>query len=185
MGLPRRHRIPGECNQHLVGSRPGQPLDILFNNINDWSRKAAAFFLQRRPRVALFVEHHLAASSLPREKELWERHGYRLFLEPAQPTGNGRGTAGGTGVMCMKGIMAGEFLPLELQQIFDEAAMQAGRFWQAITLRLRRCTLMLVALYLQPNLGAVGKNMRRLAMEIPDPYQVAVDYHGRLELRAH
>ena len=77
-GLPRRHRIPGECNQPPVGSRPGQPLDILLNNINDWSRKAAAFFLQRRPRVALFVEHHLAASSLPREKELWERHGYRL-----------------------------------------------------------------------------------------------------------
>ena len=50
-----------------------------------------------------------------REKELWERHGYRLFLEPAQPTGNGKGTADGTGVMCMKGIMAGEFLPLELQ----------------------------------------------------------------------
>ena len=29
-GLPRRHRIPGECNQFSVGSRPGQPLDILF-----------------------------------------------------------------------------------------------------------------------------------------------------------
>ena len=122
------------------------------------------FFLQRRPRVALFVEHHLAASSVPREKELWERHGHRLFLEPAQPTGNGRGTTGGTGVMCMKGVMAREFLPTELQQIFDEAAMQAGRLWQAITLRLRRCTLMLVALYLQPNLGPVGANMRRLAM---------------------
>ena len=114
--------------------------------------------------VALFVEHHLAANSLAREKELWERHGYRLFLEPAQPTDNGKGTTGGTGVMCMKGFMAGEFLPLELQQIFDEAAMQAGRFWQAITIRLRRCTLLLVALYLQPNLGPVGENMRRLAM---------------------
>ena len=64
----------------------------------------------------------------------------------------------------MKGTMAGEFLPLELQQIFDEAAMQAGRFWQAITIRVRRCTLMLVALYLQPNLGPLGENMRRLAM---------------------
>ena len=42
--------------------------------------------------------------------------------------------------------------------------MQAGRFWQAITIRLRRCTLMLVALYLQPNLAPVGENMRRLAM---------------------
>ena len=42
--------------------------------------------------------------------------------------------------------------------------MQAGRFWQAVTVRLRRCTLMLVALYLQPNLGPVDENMRRLAM---------------------
>ena len=68
--LLKRHRIPGTCNQVPVGSFSGQPLDILFNNINDWSRKAAAFFLQRRPRVALFVEHHLAASSLPREKSM-------------------------------------------------------------------------------------------------------------------
>ena len=66
--------------------------------------------------------------------------------------------------MCEKGMMAGEFLPTELHQIFEDAAMQAGRFWQAITIRLRRCTLLLVALYLQPDLGPVGENMRRLAM---------------------
>ena len=48
--LPKRHRILGKCNQVPVGSFSGKPLDILFNNINDWSRKAAAFFLQRRPQ---------------------------------------------------------------------------------------------------------------------------------------
>ena len=90
----KTRKTPGKCKQVRVGSSSGRPPDILFNNINDWSRKAAAFFLQRRPRVALFVEHYLAAGSLPREKELWERHGHRLFMEPAQTTGNGKGTTG-------------------------------------------------------------------------------------------
>ena len=61
-------KTAGKCRQVRVGSSSGRPLEILFNNINDRSRKAAAFFLQQRPRVALFVEHRLAANSLPREK---------------------------------------------------------------------------------------------------------------------
>ena len=100
---------------------------MLFNSIDGWSKKAAAFFLQRRPRVALFVEHHLAATSLPREKEVWERHGYRLFMEPAQAMGNGKGTTGGAGAMCEKGLMAGEFLQAELQPLFDEPTISCGQ----------------------------------------------------------
>ena len=76
----RRPRIQGRCSKSFVGSGVKRSLDILFNNINDWSKKAAAFFLQRRPRVALFVEHHVAAAALHREREVWERHGYRLFM---------------------------------------------------------------------------------------------------------
>ena len=155
VGQRKRRKTPDKCGRVLVCSSGGRPLDILFNNINDWSKKAAAFFLQRRARLALFVEQHLAAASLPREKELWERHGYRLFIEPANQRTMARAPQGGTGAMCEKALMAGEFLPTELQQIFDEATMQA------ITIRLRGCTLLLLALYLQPNLGPVAENMRR------------------------
>ena len=72
-------------------------------------------------------------------------HGYRFFMEPAQPTGNGKDTTGGTCVTCEKGLMAEEVLPSELQLNFDEAMMHAGRFWQAVSIRMRRYTLLLVA----------------------------------------
>ena len=103
-----------------MGSGVKRSLDILFNNINDWSKMAAAFFLQRRPRVALFVEHHVAAEAPHREKEVWEGHGYRLFMEPAQATGNDKGTTLGTGVMREKGLTShgSEFLPSELGHFF-------------------------------------------------------------------
>ena len=153
----RRPRIQGRCSKALVGSGVKRSLDILFNNINNWSKKAAAFFLQRRHRVALFVEHHVAAAALPCEKKVWERHGYRLFMEPAQPTGNGKGTTGSIGVMCEKGLMAGEFLPSELGQFVGETMMHEGRFWQGFT-------LLLVALYLHSNLGPFGENTRRFAV---------------------
>ena len=87
--LQRRQRTRGECRKDPAGNTAKRSFDIL-----------AVFFLHRRPRVALFVGRHLAATSLPRETEVWERHGYRLFMELAQPTGNGEGTTGGTGVLC-------------------------------------------------------------------------------------
>ena len=89
--------------------------------------------------------------------------------------------------MCMKGIMAGEFLPTELQQIFDEAAVQAVRFWQATTISVRGYTVLHRCPLLESHImGPVGENMRRFRrtlQQISGPYRVAMGCHGRLELR--
>ena len=151
---PDHHRIPAPPTPAST-----KPISLLFANITSWGRQAEQFLLNSSYDIFCVVEHHLDKSKLHRVEQRIRASGRDIHASAASPSGrSAAGTSAGVGIATRKSLCAKAIDDCLAQQVLGTDSLMQAR-WQAVLIRLRGTTILLVTTYLLHTIGLVGDNL--------------------------
>ena len=136
-----------------------RPLSLLFSNITSWGKDAEQFLLNSSYDIFCVVEHHLNAEKLRKAEQRIRAAGRDIFASTASPSGrSAAGTSAGVGIAARKSLCVKPIDSFLVQQILGADSIMQAR-WQAVLIRLRGTTVLLVTTYLVHTIGLVNENL--------------------------